>query len=90
MIQTGAVAPLIQLDMVWGKHTEAILPTENQNILDRHKDRFSEPHGLPPARACDHRIPLLPGALPVSIRPYHYSPRQKDDLEKHVKTMLSQ
>lgn len=40
--------------------------------MDTYKDRFSEPQGLPPTRDRDHPIPLLPGALPVSVLPYRY------------------
>lgn len=43
---------------------------------------------LPPARHCDHVIPLLPGAKPVHIRPYRYPPALKDEIEKQVETML--
>jgi len=39
---------------------------------------------------CHHRdlIQLLPGAPPVNIRPYKYSPAQKDEKEKQLAEML--
>lgn len=49
---------------------------------------FEEPSGLPPARDYDHTIPLIPGAVPVNVRPYRYTPAQKDEIEKQVKDML--
>ena len=33
---------------------------------------FTEPTGMPPPRARDHGITLLPGSAPVAVRPYHY------------------
>lgn len=45
-----------------------------QSVLDEFADLFAEPSELPPRRVCDHRIPLIPGAQPVAIRSYRYSP----------------
>ncbi|XP_042045394.1 uncharacterized protein LOC121791530 [Salvia splendens] len=45
--------------------------------------------GLPPPRHTDHQIPLLPGAEPVSVRPYRYNHLQKDEMEKLVAEMLA-
>lgn len=50
----------------------------------------SEPTHLPPTRAADHTIPLIPGAQPVKVRPYRYSPIQKTEIEKQLKQMLAQ
>lgn len=65
-----------------------------QCILDKllasFEDIFTEPHGLPPARACDHRIHLLPSAEPVAVRPYRYPQLQKDELEQQCAAMLQQ
>jgi hypothetical protein len=46
------------------------------------------PDYLPPAREYDHTISLLPGAAPVNVRPYRYSPLQKDEIERQVQEML--
>jgi hypothetical protein len=37
----------------------------------------------------DHAIDLLPGAQPFRLRPYRYTPQQKDEIEKQVREMLS-
>lgn len=50
---------------------------------------FDEPSSLPPSRAFDHSIPLMTGALPVNVRPYRYTPTQKDEIELQVKEMLA-
>ena len=47
------------------------------------------PQGLPPRRACDHWIPLLPGAQPINIRPYRHSPDTKNEIERQVKELLA-
>jgi transposase InsO family protein len=57
-------------------------------LLEQFKHVFSAPTGLPPARACDHSIPLVPGAQPVNIRPYRYPPHLKDEIEKQVAAMV--
>ena len=51
-------------------------------------DLFATPEGLPPARACDHRIHLLPNTPPVAVRPYRYPQLQKDELESQCAAML--
>lgn len=61
-----------------------------QELIDSFADIFSIPSSLPPSRACNHQIPLIPGAQPVFIRPYRYPPRLKDEIERQVQEMLSQ
>ncbi|WVZ61926.1 hypothetical protein U9M48_011733 [Paspalum notatum var. saurae] len=51
---------------------------------------FANPTSLPPHRQADHMIPLLPGSQPIKIRPYRYSPVQKDEIEAQLKEMLNQ
>jgi hypothetical protein len=59
-------------------------PHQIQSLLDDFEDLFQEPTSLPPQRPFDHHIQLLPGAPPVNIRPYKYSPAQKDEIEKQI------
>ena len=65
-------------------------PEEMQALIDAFSDLFTPLVELPPSWACNHSIPLLPGASPVFIRPYHYPPRLKDEIERQVNDMLSQ
>ncbi|XP_043817044.1 uncharacterized protein LOC122724910 [Manihot esculenta] len=48
------------------------------------------PTGLPPARHCDHRIPLAPNTKPVVVHPYRYPHNQKDEIERQCTAMLDQ
>jgi hypothetical protein len=66
----------------------ALLPVEVQMLLDQFSVLFEEPDSLPPSRACDHEIPLIPGARPVNIRPYRYPPALKTEIERQVAEML--
>ena len=68
--------------------TEAAIPQPIQQLIDANADLFAEPSSLPPRRDADHHIPLLPGAQPVNVRPYRYSPAQKSEIENQVKEML--
>lgn len=47
-----------------------------------------EPIGLPPKRACDHKIPLMLGAQPVNIRAYYLKPELKTEVECQIAEML--
>jgi len=66
-----------------------MLPAKLQSLLDAYSDLFEPPTSLPPSRACDHEIPLIPGAAHVLVRPYRYPPKLKDEIEKQVQEMLS-
>ncbi|WVZ90411.1 hypothetical protein U9M48_036717 [Paspalum notatum var. saurae] len=63
----------------------ASVPEPIQSLLNEFADVFEAPTALPPSRACDHSIPLVP----VNIRPYRYTPAMKDEIEKQVHEMLS-
>jgi hypothetical protein len=43
---------------------------------------------LPPPRCYDHAILLIPRAIPINARPYHYSPQHKTEIEAQVKQLL--
>lgn len=64
-------------------------PPKVQQLVDKFSSLFLPPTGLPPKRASEHTIPLLPGAQPFRLRPYRYNSAQKDDIESQVKQLLS-
>ncbi|XP_070665927.1 uncharacterized protein [Malus domestica] len=61
---------------------------ELQGMLRQFEEVFKTHTTLPPPRAHDHQIPLLPGSKPPSIRPYHYGPMQKTEIERAVQELL--
>jgi len=61
-----------------------------QNLLDQFSEVFDTPAGLPPRRRYDHHIPLIPGARPVSMRPYRVAPELKSELERQIQELLDQ
>jgi hypothetical protein len=64
------------------------LPTSIRAILTEFNDVFAEPQGLPPHRKYDHAVTLTEGASPPNVKPYRYSPMQKDEIERQVQEML--
>jgi predicted aspartyl protease len=60
------------------------------DLLTEFADVFATPSGLPPPRHQDHRITLLPDTAPVAVRPYRYSARHKDELERQCRDMEAQ
>lgn len=67
---------------------EEILP-EIQQMIAKYHALFEIPKDLPPARSCEHSIPLVKGASPFSIRPYRFAPHLKDEIEKQVSELLA-
>lgn len=65
------------------------VPTEVQELIQQYEPLFATHTELPPARLADDQINLMPGAQPVRVRPYHYSPIQKTEIETQVKEMLN-
>jgi hypothetical protein len=61
-----------------------------QLLLQHYASVFADPVGLPPSRDCDHVIPLIQGAQPVSVKAYRYPPQLKDEIERQITTMLQQ
>jgi hypothetical protein len=51
---------------------------------------FTDPVGLPPKRAHDHRIILKPDAQLIAVRPYRYPVAHKDELERQCASMMEQ
>jgi hypothetical protein len=67
---------------------QAQLPCEVKELLDSFADIFATKVTYPPPRKFTHTIPLILRARPVSIRPYHYAPALKDEIERQVQEML--
>lgn len=84
-----AISHLIQLCAVSETSEQESIPSVVQQVLSQFAHVFEEPSGLPPSRMFDHAILLLPGAMLVNVRPYRYTPAQKDEIEMQVKEMLT-
>lgn len=70
---------LIELNLMQeSDKNKQVIPAEVQVILDEFSTVFEAPDGLPPRRQYDHHIPLIPGARPISVRPYRVVPELKD------------
>ena len=60
------------------------VPTFLTEVMDQYKEGFIKKEGLPPSRACDHRIDLKPGATPSNLRPYRVPHFQKASMEEII------
>ncbi|KAL1914349.1 uncharacterized protein VTP21DRAFT_8988 [Calcarisporiella thermophila] len=65
-------------------------PPEIQGLLNEFKDVFPEslPAGLPPQRAVDHRIELIPGTEPPARAPYRMSQPELQELKRQIDELL--
>jgi hypothetical protein len=54
--------------------TNQVVPPEVDQLVQEYDFLFATPTALPPHKKADHMIPLIPGAQPVKVRPYRYSP----------------
>jgi hypothetical protein len=96
MVQLTGILPEVPVESVLQilanqpvpHHAATDLPSEVQKLVEDFSDLFASPSQLPPSRACDHAIPLVPGTRPVYSRPYRFAPAVKDEIEKQVKEML--
>ncbi|MCI06272.1 hypothetical protein A2U01_0027330, partial [Trifolium medium] len=70
------------------------LPTDMEPklvlLLNRFKEVFHKPTGLPPPRLQNHTIPLMEGKGPVKVRPYRYPQSQKEQIEIMIQEMLTE
>ncbi|KAJ4816839.1 polyprotein [Rhynchospora pubera] len=81
------VAHLFKLEE--GNSTQLLSNPKFDEILAKFSEVFQEPSALPPIRAVDHQIPLMPDAQPMSQRPYRYSYFQKLEIEKIIEGLLT-
>ncbi|OMO91168.1 reverse transcriptase [Corchorus capsularis] len=59
--------------------TLAVETSAITELLNRYHGVFDPPKSLPPYRANDHHIHLVPGSLPVNVKPYRYPHIRKKD-----------
>lgn len=65
LLDKGVQSFLIQLNSLVAETTEKhCIPAAVNKLLEEYKDVFAEPTKLPPKRALDHKIELLPGTTP--------------------------
>ncbi|KAJ4788261.1 polyprotein [Rhynchospora pubera] len=83
------IAHLFASELVEGKQLQVSSPLV-QHVLDSFADIFQEPSSLPPPRAIDHKIHLLPDSKPINLRPYRFSHFQKLEIEKIIEELLHQ
>ena len=90
LLRKGGVAHVVHLcPILQDDNPPSDPPPAVQQLIDSNIKLFQEPTSLPPSREFDHQIPLIPGVWPVNIKPYRYSPTQKDEIERQIKEMLS-
>lgn len=65
-----------------------VVVPEIQGVLNEFASVFETTKTLPPQREVDHRIPSLPNAKLINLRPYRYSYFQKIELEKIIEELL--
>lgn len=80
---------MVQLKATSVPPTPPQLPPEIQDIIQKYSAVFEPPKELPPFRQGDHKIPLLEGTQPFSLRSYHYNLAQKTEIENQIKDMLA-
>ena len=61
-----------------------------QQLLSKYASLFQPLSTLPPSRATDHSITLLPNSTRVNVKPYRYPHFQKQEIETQVAAMLRQ
>ncbi|XP_024199975.1 uncharacterized protein LOC112203212 [Rosa chinensis] len=82
-------AMFIQLLAVAGQESnQTALHPQIATLISKFSYLFDKPTSLPPHRLHDHRIELLPGSTPVSVRPYRYPQFQKNEVEKICNELL--
>jgi hypothetical protein len=87
-------------DSVWGivelysvtsdanSATPALQP-EFQKLIALFADLFEEPSRTPLNKTLSHSIPLVPGIQPFKLKPYRYTPSQKDEIEGKLPICLN-
>jgi hypothetical protein len=82
---------IIKINFLSEKDHHTLLPPDLPNVsavLQQFEDVFSDHMAIPPARECDHSIPLKEGSKPPNIRPYRIPYKQRDEVERLIQYML--
>jgi hypothetical protein len=88
ILNKGHSGIISQLHSIQVVETPFVHP-ELQAFLSKNQAIFSTPQGLPPSHGVhDHSIPLVPGILPLNVRPYRHPFSQKNEIEKIVQEFL--
>lgn len=88
LVKKWGVAQVVHLCLVSTTCSAVNIPPEIQQLVEQNSELFQDPQILPPSREFDHKIPLIPGVKPVNVKPYRYSPTQKDEIERQITEML--
>jgi hypothetical protein len=90
LLRHGKVAQLVHLSALQEGNLQPVdtMPVNIAQMVQQYDFLFQDPKQLPPSRPFDHSIPLIKGVQPVNVKPYRYSPTQKDEIERQVKEML--
>ncbi|XP_044318611.1 uncharacterized protein [Triticum aestivum] len=90
LLDKGVEGFLLQVHNVLMEAPEGTpTPPQIQKLLLQYADLFEEPKELPPKRALDHTIPLVPGATPPHVRPYRVPQHQKQEMEDQIRKLLA-
>lgn len=89
LLRKGGVAQLIHLCQTQPSTPQEAIPQVVQQLIQQNDHLFKDPDSLPPQMEFDHSIPLLPSVKPVNVKPYRYSPSQKDEIERQIQEMLT-
>lgn len=68
--------------------SEQYIHHDIKQLLSKFQAEISLPNSLPPKRECDHKIPLLHGSKPMSLKPYRNSFHIKNELENLIREIL--
>lgn len=84
LLHLGGIAQLVYFCETPSANVEISVPAPIQQLVDSNSHLSKTLDTLLPSRAFDHSIPLLPGVKPVNVKPYRYSPSQKDEIERQI------
>ena len=57
-------------------------------IVQEFPDVFQETEGLPPRRAVEFRIDLVPGAAPIAKAAYRLAPKELEEMKRQLDDLL--